>query len=196
MKVPVWVGISLLSINCTIAMAGTHQDPCHAHPTHPGWHVFVDHKDRFCFEYPPKYKPAPTVWAPDVSHGLATEFLGRLTTKPTPMEGASEPDVAAIYIFGFQIPFQPDSLTKFAPTGDEDNPPKHIHAAHKDFYYYGAGGGGVFYPDAFYFGLNSQLFSIDFEGPYTCPQPYCALKSPNATTQKIEPQVLASFRSF
>jgi hypothetical protein len=70
------------------------------------------------------------------------------------------------------------------------NSPTLIHAAQAEFYYYGPGGGGVDYPDAYYFGLRGRTFSIDFFGPYTGD------KTPAAVTKQIEPKVLASFRPF
>jgi hypothetical protein len=72
----------------------------------------------------------------------------------------------------------------------EETPPQPIHEAHGEFYYYGAGGGGVDYPDTFIFGLRGRSFSIDFWGPYSGD------KTPATETKTLEPKVLASFRSF
>jgi hypothetical protein len=180
----------LVLAGCGLARAADHS-PCALHPTQPGWRVFVDHPDRFCFEYPAKYRSAPARFAPGVSTG-ASLFMGRLTTKPTPAAGVSaqEPEVASIDVFAYGVPFQPEALTRFAPTGMEDHSPQHIPAAHGDFYYYGPGGGGVEYPDDFYFGIRGRTFSISFSGPYSTD------KTPDPETKRIEPEVLASFRSF
>lgn len=190
MRTPIWPSVSLLLMaSCGLAGASDHT-PCDLRPTRAGWRVFVDYQDRFCFEYPPKYHVAPAVVAPGVSTGLATRFIGRLTTKPSPSEGAIDPEAATIDISAFRIPFRPEDLTKFAHMGEEDNPPQRVHAAHGEFYYYGGGGGGVDYPDDFYFGIRGRTFSIDFFGPYSQG------KIPDPETQRIEPEVLASFHSF
>ncbi len=192
MNSPTWFGASLLALaSCGFAQAGDHS-PCDLHPTRSGWHVFVDHEDRFCFEYPPNYRVAPAVFAPGVSTGKTTRFIGRLTTAPSAAEGAiaDNEEAGTIDIFDFGITLRPEDLTKFAPTGQDGLPPKHLHAAHGEFYYYGPGGGGVDYPDVFYFGIRGRTFSIDFLGPYF------ESKTPAPETKKIEPKVLASFRSF
>jgi hypothetical protein len=188
----IWFGLSLIALSSWPLAEASERSPCDQYPTRTGWHVFVDYKDGFCFEYPPKYHVAPAVFAPGVSTGAATRFIGRLTTKPSPVEVAiaEDPMTATIHIFAYGIPFRPEDLTKFAPTGGEDTPPQHIQAAHGEFYYYGPGGGGVGYPDAFYFGIRGRTFSIEFVGPYSRD------KTPDAETKEIEPEVLASFHSF
>lgn len=191
MKAPIWIGVYLLAMS-TCGLAGASApSPCELHPARAGWRVFVDHKDRFCFEYPPKYLVAPAVFAPGVSTGEVTRFIGRLTTAPSSSEGAIADDekVATINVFAFGTPFRPEDLTKRAPTGETD-PPQHVQAAHGEFYYYGPGGGGVEYPDVFYFGVRGRTFSIEFFGPYS------GEKTPNPETKRIEPEVLATFHSF
>jgi hypothetical protein len=192
MKTPISFGVSLLAIaSCGWAGASDHS-PCDLHPTRTGWHVFVDHQDRFCFEYPPKYHVAPAVFAPGVSTGNTTRFIGRLTTAPSSSEGGigDDPKAATINIFTYGIPFRPEDLTKRAPTGAQDAPPQRIHAAYGEFYYYGRGGGGIDYPDVFYFGIRGRTFSIDFAGPYSRGN------TPDPETKRIEPEVLAGFHSF
>jgi hypothetical protein len=56
------------------------------------------------------------------------------------------------------------------------------------FYYYGAGGGGVAYPDRYYFNQRGVPIEIVFDGPYTGEG-----KSPGATAQEMERLVLESF---
>jgi hypothetical protein len=192
MRLPICLCVSLLAMaSCSLAKGAGHS-PCDLRPTQTGWHVFIDYQDRFCFEYPPQYRAAPAVFAPGVSTGSATRFVGRLTTKPSPtvVASANDEEEASILIFAYGSPFRPKDLTKFAPTGLEDTPPQPIHAAHGEFYYYGAGGGGVDYPDQFHFGLRGRSFSIEFYGPYSGD------KTPAPETKRIEPKVLASFRSF
>ena len=77
-----------------------------------------------------------------------------------------------------------------APTGIE-SPPEPVHAGKNTFYYYGPGGGGVQYPDGYYFNLRGKILVVDFDGPYDN-----ADKTPTATTKKMEQKILASFRIF
>ena len=53
-----------------------------------------------------------------------------------------------------------------------------------------AGGGGVEYPDQFFFNLKGKTLYIVFDGPYIND------KTPADETKKIEEKVLASFRTF
>ena len=55
---------------------------------------------------------------------------------------------------------------------------------------YGPGGGGVSYPDGYYFNLHGKILVIDFDGPYEND------KTPTPETKKMELKVLASFREF
>ena len=125
------------------------------------------------------------------SRGLATRFIWRLTTKPSPtvVRSVQDEEAASIDTFAYGIPFRPEDLTRFASPGDED-PPQPIHALHGNFYYYGRGGGGVDYPDTFYFGLPSRTFSIVFNGLYF------RSNIPDPETKRIEPEVHATFHSF
>jgi hypothetical protein len=190
MRFSFWPRVSLLAICYSTSLGAAGRSPCDAHRTQPSWHIFVDNKDRFCFEYPSRYQVAPAVFASGVTNGPATEFLGWLTTKPGPTALAGDEDNATIDVLAYGMPFRPDGLTRFAPTGLDDTPPTRIHTAHGDFYYYGPGGGGVAYRDAYYFGLQGRTFSIQFFGPYA------GNKTPAAVTKQIEPKVLASFRRF
>ena len=114
MKSPIWFGVVLLAMaSCGLAGASDHS-PCDLHPTQTGWHVFVDHQDRFCFEYPPKYHVAPTVFAPGVSTGNATRFIGRLTTAPSPNAGAIADDPKAATISPNARQSERETLPRYA----------------------------------------------------------------------------------
>jgi hypothetical protein len=187
-----WARFPLLAICCSPLLAARHHSPCAASPTQPGWHVYVDTKDRFCFEYPPQYQVAPTVTAPGVGGIPANQWVARLATNPQPMElaTADDWDNATIDVIAYGTPFRRAKLSAFAPTGMEDNPPERIHTTHAEFYYYGPGGGGVDYPDSYYFELRGRTFSFEFFGPYEGD------KTPAAVTKEIEPKLLASFRGY
>ena len=78
--------------------------------------------------------------------------------------------------------FQPDALIRMAPTGIE-SPPEPQRMGQNMFYYYGPGGGGVSYPDGYYFNLRGKILVIDFDGPYEND------KTPTPETKKMEQKV-------
>lgn len=192
MKALSWTVSILLAVLSSISCVASGQNPCKARPTQPNWQVFVDERDRFCFEYPPKYKVAPTVAAPGIGSVPSDQWIARLATNPRPMviSVAEDEDNAAIDVVANGTRFRPSELTRFAPTGLQDVMPKLIHSGNTDFYFYGPGGGGVDYPDAYYFALRGKTFSLLFWGPYKGD------KGPAAETRAIEPLVLASVRRF
>lgn len=192
MKIWFWtVGIVLAVLSSKSCVAGG-RNPCRTKPTQPNWQIFVDARDGFCFEYPPEYKVAPTVAAPGIGHPPATEWVARLAIHPRPMviSVAEDQDNASIDVIAEGARFRASELTRYAPTGLQDVAPKLIHTAHLDFYYYGPGGGGVDYPDAFYFGLRGKTYALLFWGPYKGD------KSPAEETGAMEPKVLGSVRKF
>jgi hypothetical protein len=184
--------VLLLAVCCTSVFAAQRPNPCAAHRTQSTWHIFVDNQNRFCFEYPPQYQVAPTRTAPGVGGIPANEWVVRLATKPQPMElsVADDEDNATINVIAYGAQFKRSGLSRFAPTGMEDTPPKRIHTARWEFYYYGPGGGGVDYPDLFYFDLRGRMFSFEFVGPYEGD------KTPSSATKQIEPKLLASLREY
>ena len=58
------------------------------------------------------------------------------------------------------------------------------------FYYIGPGG-GVNYPDTFFYNLRGRILVIEFDGPYPLDS---KSKSPSDETKKFEKAVLESFR--
>lgn len=80
-----------------------------------------------------------------------------------------------------------DIKQRFAPTGNE-NLPEQIIAGQNIFYFYGAGGGGVSYPDNYFYNLNGKILIISFNGPYVSD------KTPSDETKKLEPQILSTFK--
>jgi hypothetical protein len=86
-------------------------------------------------------------------------------------------------------PFDLESFIKGAPTGSE-SPPEPVKIGDYTFYYYGPGGGGVCYPDQYFFNLLRKTLTIDFDGP--CRND----KTPTPETKEIERRLLATFRTF
>lgn len=96
---------------------------------------------------------------------------------------------AAIGVCVIDELFSTSSLVMMAPTGIE-SPPEPVHAGKNKFYYYGPGGGGVSYPDGYYFNLRGEILVIDFDGPYAND------KTPTAATKEMALKVLATFSIF
>lgn len=187
-----WPKRLLLTSLSVVPVIALPQNPCVSHPTQLGWRVFADRKDGFCFEYPSDYKRVAAVLASGPC-GVKEGCLLSLKKNVPPSSPASNQDEvnnASIDLSSLRMPLQLDLLTRNAPTGDEDNSPKIVRFGGTSFYYYGPGGGGVTYPDQFFFKAKGQAFSIAFTGPYTND------KTPAEETKQIERRLLASFRHF
>ena len=57
-----WARVPLLVVCCSSSLAAENRSPCAVNPTQPGWHVFVEKKNRFCFEYPPLVSGPQLLW--------------------------------------------------------------------------------------------------------------------------------------
>jgi hypothetical protein len=86
-------------------------------------------------------------------------------------------------------PFDLSALVTRAPTGLE-SPPEPVPVGNKIFYYYGPGGGGVLYPDQYFFDLHGRTLNISFDGPYEND------KTPSDAAKKMEMKVLETFREY
>ena len=56
------------------------------------------------------------------------------------------------------------------------------------FYYYGPGGGGVNYPDQYFYNLDNKLLMFVFDGPYEND------KTPSVAAKQMEDQILSTFK--
>ena len=157
---------------CSVASAQSSMCGNDTHGATSTWRVYVDRDHHFCFRYPRSY-----------------------TAIPQPKANCRGPKLedknakAEIGVCVINEAFSTSSLVKMAPTGIE-SPPEPVDAGKNTFYYYGPGGGGVAYPDGYYFNLRGKILVIDFDGPYDND------KTPTATTKKMEQKVLATFRIF
>src|SRR2546427_11895570 len=115
--------------------------PCSAKSGPAGWRTFVDRTHRFCFQYPPTYKTIP-----DTSERRSIVALDA--------EGE-------IYVWLDKRPFKVEELEAFSRSG---NPPEPTKIGGVTFYYVGPGGGGVFYPDDYFFNLRGKILHIEFDG--------------------------------
>jgi hypothetical protein len=98
-------------------------------------------------------------------------------------------DIGTLHITVGRRPFRQvlEEVSKHPPTGWEK--PKQIQVGKHTFYYYGRGGGGVAYPDQYYFNLRGYVLQITFDGPYPPDN-----NTPTKATKDFERKMLESFR--
>ncbi len=83
--------------------------------------------------------------------------------------------------------FKPQQLDDISRSG---NPPEPTQIDGVTFYYDGPGGGGVNYSDDYLLILRGKILHIEFDGPYINDN------HPSERAKKLEPQLLATFRTF
>lgn len=86
--------------------------------------------------------------------------------------------------------FNLQRLAQLAPTGI-DYPPEERTVGPNTVYYYGPGGGGVEYPDRFFFNVKGKTLTFLFDGPYDDGS-----KTPDESTKRLEPIILETLRTF
>jgi hypothetical protein len=146
------------------------------------WHKYVNNKYGFSFWYPEPYKPVPLP-PPDAGDEFRY-YEKRLLL----LERRDDPD-AKLWITLDTRPFDLSTLShSHSPTGWGPDwiPPGGRIGTHV-FYGYGAGGGGVAYPDQFFVKLRGKTLEFLFDGPYEG-------KRPGGETPDLEPKILKSFR--
>lgn len=110
-------------------------------------------------------------------------------TSSVPREAfSSDAEPAAIQVGLLPGAFDLRKLIRGAPTG-YDKPPDPQRFGANVFYYYGRGGGGVAYPDMYFFNLNGRALQIVFDGPYGGGS-----NSPTDKIQAVDKVILSSFR--
>lgn len=147
------------------------------------WHKYVNKSYGFSFWYPDLYRQVPL---PPPDSG--DEFRAKVNHEKRLLllERRDDPD-ARIWVSLEVRPFDLDALLhSHAPTGYEFPPGPGRIGTHV-FYGYGAGGGGVNYPDQYFVNLKGEILHFDFDGPYEG-------KSPDEETRNLEPKILATFR--
>jgi hypothetical protein len=140
--------------------------PCGAQSGPAGWRTFVDRTRRFCFQYPPTYKAIRD-----------TSQRGSIVALHAEGE---------IYVW-LDKRFKLEQLDEISRSG---NPPEPTQINGLTFYYVGPGGGGADYPDDYLFNLRGKILHIEFDGPYINDN------HPSEEAKKLEPQLLATFRTF
>jgi hypothetical protein len=166
--------LTAVTVCAPFSARGSDKVPCatSAEAETSGWRVYIDRNNRFCFRYPTSYVP--------VSHPKANCRGPKLEDR----KGGAN--------IGICVPgedFDLMAIAKMAPTGI-DSPPEPRVIGENTFYYYGPGGGGVSYPDGYYYNLRGKSLVIDFDGPYAND------KTPTDEAKRMEQKVLATFRRF
>jgi hypothetical protein len=157
---------ALLSICWFSQISFAGEVPCSTKNAPTGWHTFVDRTHKFCFQYPPVYKAVR-----DTSERKSIVVLNA--------EGQ-------IYVW-LDKRFSLQQLEDISRSG---NPPETTKINGLLFYYVGPGGGGVDYSDDFLFNLRGKILHIEFDGPYINDN------HPSDVAKELEPQLLATFRTF
>jgi hypothetical protein len=170
---------------------GLSTPPCPTADAPAGWKTYVNDKYRFCFSYPPNYTPIAEPWLEKYTHDLERSRNLREAAeegRESEWQNTQYPD-SDLCVGVSTETWDLQAMVKYAPTG-QISPPEPRIIAGQVFYYYGPGGGGVCYPDGFFYDLRGKPLSITFEGP-------CADdKTPTAATKKIEDQILATFQTY
>ncbi len=161
--------------------------------TASGWRTYVDRLHGFCFSYPPTYAPVAKPWLEKYTHApdkSALERLRKAAQEHRLLRLLNTQDTTVSIIVSLEDqPFNLESFVAGAPTGIED-PPERKQFGSETFYYYGPGGGGVEYPDQYFFDLKGKTLLIIFDGPYIND------KTPSLDTKDLEERLLQTFRTF
>lgn len=165
--------------------------PCPTQNTPAGWKTYSNDKYRFCFSYPPTYTPvAKSEMEKDSDDWqCSSDFREAVEEGRSAQLQDSRNADACLCVNVANETWDLEGLSKSAPTGLESPPePKIIEG--QVFYYYGPGGGGVCYPDQFFFDLKGKPLYLAFTGPCVGD------KTPTPATKEIEQKILATFKTF
>jgi hypothetical protein len=147
------------------------------------WHKYVNKSYGFSFWYPDPYRPVPL---PRPDSGDEFRAKADHEKRLLLLHRRDDPD-AKIWVSVEVRAFDLDALMQsHSPTGVEFPPAPGRIGTHV-FYFYGAGGGGVNYPDQYFVNLRGKILHFDFDGPYE-------YKSPDGETRDLEPRALKTFR--
>lgn len=147
-----------------------HREPCPVKTVPSGWLTYVDRLHGFCFSYPPTHEPVAEPWLEKYTHApnkSALDYLRKAAKQGRMLRLQNKQDAGvSIDVFLYNDrPFDLESFVSGAPTGIE-SPPERREFGTETFYYYGPGGGGVDYPDQYFFNLKGKTLLIAFDGPY------------------------------
>lgn len=163
---------------------GQTPTPNHAERTKQRhWQKYVNRKYGFSFWYPDSYKPT----LPPATPQRIMDYENLLIL----LQRRDNSD-ATIWMILDMRPFNLRTMSEsHSPTGwDPDWVPKGHTIGRHIFYFYGAGGGGVEYPDQYFVRLRGKTLEFEFDGPYE------QQKSPSGETPQLEPKILRTFRAL
>jgi hypothetical protein len=148
--------------------------PTSPQDTTANWKTYEDTDHHFKFQYPNTYSSVgrPTSYS---SQDLEAIISFRDSGRDAKIGLYFDPHV-----------FSLEYLKSYAPTGAEDFAPDAQQMGNNTFYYYGPGGGGVAYPDQYFFNLNGKTLHILFDGPYIND------KTPPQEAKDLEKQILST----
>jgi hypothetical protein len=150
------------------------------------WHKYVNQEYGFSFWYPSTYKAVPLPPLSEYDKQYRSYDKGLLL-----LQRRDNPEVK-IWVRIDVRPFNLKTMGQdHSPTGWDPDwiPEGHLIGRH-EFFFYGAGGGGVSYWDQCLVEVKGKTLEIYFDGPYENS------KSPNAETQELEPEILKTFRTL
>jgi len=186
------VCVLLACIHAASQNTRKHGEPCPVE-TASGWRTYVDRLHGFCFSYPRTYTRVANPWLKEYTNAPDKSVLERLRKAAQEhrlLRLQNKKDTTAGIIVSLEDePFNLESFVAGAPTGIED-PPERRQIGQETFYYYGPGGGGVAYPDQYFFDLKGKTLLIIFDGPYIND------KTPSPETKDLEERLLQTFRTF
>ena len=146
------------------------------------WLEYSNDDLHLSFKYPPRYHVAKVTWRNQGEFKLLVSLRNKNNG-------------AIISLGTMSGTLDPQKLPPYAPTGVM-KPPTLIKIGDRQFYYYGRGGGGVSYPDQYFWSDGINTYQAIFDGPYSASHdPNFPPNSPTRCTKRLENALLNTFTS-
>jgi hypothetical protein len=138
------------------------------------WKTYVNPEFGFSFRYPQDYDETGVAGGRDLPI-VALKHVSQDST---------------ILVAESTKKFSMANLRSYAPTGQENIDPEMRIIGENTFYYYGPGGGGVAYPDQYFYNLVERNIIIQFSGNYDND------KTPDLASKALQETILSTFKSI